>query len=354
MAFAQKEYYMELIIKKAEQAFRSSGGNPCVGAMLVHDNIILSEAYYSEYGGAHAEVRCIDSVAENQKHLIPDATLYVTLEPCCIFGKTPPCTNKILEHNIKHVIVATLDPNPLIKGNGIKILEGAGVKVELGIAEEKAKFLLRKFVANKIHNRSYIAIKSAVSSDGYAGKKEESVWLTNEFSRVQAHKLRAKFEGIMVGYNTVNLDNPRLDNRHFYFEPHYNFHPTKIIIDKDAKLIANRQIFDKGSNFIFTSSQDYKNPNPENTEILFLSEDEWNWENIFRIIWEKGIHSLLVEGGPRLQRSIIKQAWWDEAHILSSNSPLGGGLRAPTLSGTLVESLSLGDNNYYFFTSDGA
>ena len=205
MDYAQRESYMELIINRAKEAFRTSGGNPCVGAMLVHNEEIISIGIHEKYGGPHAEVNCIDSVPEDKKHLISDSTLYVTLEPCCIHSKTPPCTNKIMKHGIKKVVVGCLDPNPLVASNGVDILRKAGIDVEVGILEEKAKLLIRKFKVNILEKRPFIAIKMAVSRDGYSGKKDESIWLTNEFSRIQAHKLRGMFEGIVVGYNTVTV-----------------------------------------------------------------------------------------------------------------------------------------------------
>lgn len=346
MAYAQKESYMNLMIEKASHAFLRSGGNPCVGAMLVHNDRIIGEGIYEKYGGKHAEVNCIESVAEKDTDKISASTLYVTLEPCCIFGKTPPCTNKIIESNIKHVIIAVLDPNPLVAGNGVRLLEEAGITVEVGISAEKAQLLIRKFKVNILENRPFIAIKTAVSRDGYAGKKEESVWLTNEYSRIQAHKLRGMFEGIVVGYNTVNLDNPALTNREFFIAPFYDSHPVKIIIDRDSKLLPNRKLFNQEKNIIITSVSDYINPNPQTTEILSISSSSWSWDTIFNELWQKGFKSLLIEGGPRLQKSIVKETSWDEGHILSSNTPLGTGIRAVSLVGKQVDSLSLGSNSY--------
>jgi len=344
-----KSAYMTRILEKAEIAFRTSGGNPCVGAMLVYDHRIIGEGIHEKYGEAHAEVNCIRSVSKVDEKFISKATLYVTLEPCNISGKTPPCVNLILKHKIQKVVIGTLDPNPLVAGNGVKILKAAGVQVEVGLLEEKAKFLIRKFRVNIIEKRCFVAIKSAVSQDGYAGKKDESIWLTNEFSRIYAHKLRGMFEGIVVGYNTVNLDNPLLTNREYYVEPYYNFHPVKIIVDKDEKLLANRKLFTEKNNIILTTESNYKNPNPQTTEIIVFPENDWNWPKVFGKLWQKGLHSLLIEGGPRLQKSIVRGASWDEAHILSSNKVLGGGIRAVNLVGKQVESLSLGDNICHHF-----
>ncbi len=346
MAYAQKESYMKLLIEKAEEAFRTTGGNPCVGAMLVHDDSILSIGIHEKYGDHHAEVNCINNVPKDKKHLIKESTLYVTLEPCCIHSKTPPCTSKILEHQIEHVIIATLDINPEVRQNGVAILQKAGVKVEVGLCEKEAQFLLRKFKVNHLEKRPFIAIKTAVSADGYAGKKDAPVWITNESSRIQAHKLRGTFDGIVVGYNTVNLDNPKLTNRLYFLPPYHNHHPIKILIDKDDKLKKDRSIFQEGKNIILTSTPLYKNPNPLTTEIVHIPAETWNWKNLFQVLWEKNFYSLLIEGGPRLQKSIVKEALWDEGHILSSNSLLGEGLRGPTLVGEEVYSLSLGDNTY--------
>lgn len=348
MAYAQKESYMKLIIERAGQAFRSSGGNPCVGAMLVHNDEIISIGIHEKYGGPHAEVNCIDSVPDDKKHLISESTLYVTLEPCCIHSKTPPCTKKILKHGIKKLVVGCLDPNPLVASQGIDILRNEGVDVEVGICEKEAKLLIRKFKVNILEKRPYIALKMAVSRDGYSGKKDKSIWLTNEFSRIQAHKLRAMFEGIVVGYNTVNLDNPKLTNREHYIEPFYNYHPIKIVIDRNEIVDKKSSLFEQGENIILTHTSNYKNPFPSTTKIVYIEKEEWNWSNIYSSLWNLGFKSLLIEGGPRIQQSIVSEGLWDEAHILSSNVPLHGGLRAPTIEGTLVESLSLRDNTYQY------
>ena len=150
----------------------------------------------------------------------------------------------------------------------------------------------------------------------------------------------------MVGYNTVNLDNPDLTNREYFIAPFYNFHPVKIIIDKNEKVNKDSKLFSSGENIIITSVQSYKNPSSDTTKILFLENERWNWSNKMDLLWNLGFKSLLIEGGPRLQKSIIKEYLWDEAHILSSNVQLGGGLRAPQVEGKLVESLSLRDNTY--------
>ena len=279
MAYAQKEHYMRLLIEKAKDAFRVSGGNPCVGAMLVHGDEVISMGIYDKFGGSHAEVNCIDSVPNSKKHLIPESTLYVTLEPCCVYGKTPPCTNKILSSKINKVVIATRDPNPIVEDKGIEILRNEGVEVEVGVCEEEAKILVGKFRVNILHNRPYIALKMAISKDGYSGKKDESIWLTNEYARIQAHKLRGMFEGIVVGYNTVNLDNPDLTNREYFIAPFYNFHPVKIIIDKNEKVNKDSKLFSSGENIIITSVQSYKNPSSDTTKILFLENERWNWSN---------------------------------------------------------------------------
>ena len=344
-----KSAYMTRLLSRAKEAFRTVGGNPCVGALLVHNDWIIGEGIHESYGEEHAEVNCINSVRKEHQHLIEQATLYVTLEPCNIHGKTPPCVDLILKNNIKKVVVATLDPNPKVAGRGIAILREKGVDVEVGIEQEQAEFLIRKFKVNILEKRPFVAIKSAVSRDGYAGRSDQSIWLTNEYSRIQAHKLRGLFEGIVVGYNTVNLDNPSLNNREYFISPYYDHHPVKIIIDRNEKLESERVLFDDGQSIIITSVENYTNPNSETTNILFIEEKKWSWPLIFDALWRKGFHSLLIEGGPRLQKSIVKEASWDEAHLLSSNSLLGGGIRAVNLVGTLVESLPLGDNTYHHF-----
>ena len=329
----------------AIKGYRSSGMNPCVGSILVFEDRIIGEGYYKEFGGLHAEVNCINSVRSEDVHLINKSTLYVSLEPCSIQGKTPPCSNFIIKHKIPKVIISVKDPNPEINGRGILQLKNVGIEVHSGILEKQGLEIISKFTTNILKKRPFISLKWAQSKDFYSGKKDKSIWITNEYSRILAHKLRAKFEAILIGPNSVNLDDPSLDNRHYQLSPDKNEQPVKLVIDRNQIINKDSILFYSGQPVhIFTTTHDYKNPNPELVRIHAL--DNWSWQEVLSICFELNFSSILIEGGPTIHKSLIKEGLWDEAHVLSSNINLEEGISAPRVTGVVLERLSLGNDSY--------
>lgn len=339
------EQYMRRCFDLARRSFRISNFNPCVGAVLVYNNRIIGEGYYQNYGGAHAEVRCVESVQASDRQYIQQSTLYVSLEPCSFHGKTPPCANFIVRHNIPEVVVSVIDPNPKIKGRGIAILQEHGIKVKQGVLEKEGMDLIRKFKVNTIEQRPYIAMKWAQSKDYFAGRLDESVWISNPYTKYKAHELRTQYEAILVGSNTVQLDNPSLNNR--IYPDHTEAQPIKIVIDRTAKIDERSKLFHTGSPVhIFTSNTSYKNPNGELCHIHIIDQELWSWDLIMSKLFDLKISSVLIEGGPTIQKSLIKHCLWDEIHLLSSNQILKQGIHAPNARGNVVLQQEILDNKY--------
>lgn len=326
----------------ARKAFRTTNKNPMVGSILVHNNKIIGEGYHQVFGKEHAEVNCFKNVSIKNQKFIHDSILYVSLEPCSFIGKTPACSQMIIQKRPKKVIISCLDPNPKVAGSGIEMIKNAGIEVEIGILEEQGKSLLRKFEINLFQKRPYVALKWAQSTHGYAGLPDTSVWFTNDFSRIKAHQIRANFEAILIGSNTVSLDNPTLDVRYSIGQ-----NPIKIVVDRFEKIPKESQLFHNGENcIIITLKTDYQLPKPEKNKLLVLPDQKNDWKFIFEQLFLLGISSVLVEGGPTIQKSIIKDRLWDEAHVLSSSHQLDYGIKAPNVEGYRYKSISLGTDKY--------
>ena len=223
--------------------------NPMVGACLVYENRIIGEGYHEKHGGPHAEVNAINSVLEEDRHLIPQSTLYVSLEPCCVYGRTPPCTNLILANKIPKVVVSTLDLSPEVAGNGIKILREHGVDVTTGILEDMGKVIAASRHAIVTLDRPYIILKYAQSANGKIGHPDKQVWFTNSISKILVHKWRSESDGILVGANTVAIDNPALTTREYFGKS-----PIRVILDKKGNLPSESEVFNDAASTIHVVS----------------------------------------------------------------------------------------------------
>ena len=231
---------MELAIKLAKKGEGKVNPNPMVGAVIVKDGIVIGEGYHEKYGEGHAEVNAFKSLKEDPS----GATMYVTLEPCSHYGKTPPCADKIIKNNIKRVVIGMIDPNPLVAGNGVDKLKKAGIEVKVGVLEEKCKKLNEVFIKYILSKKPFVVLKTAMSLDGkIATRTGESKWISSEKSRLQVHNLRNKLSAIMVGVNTVIKDNPELTCR---IENGNN--PIRIIVDSTLRIPMNSKVLQNKDN----------------------------------------------------------------------------------------------------------
>lgn len=323
--------YMRRALELAEWGLGYVSPNPIVGCVIVHQDRIIGEGWHRAYGGPHAEVHAINSV-ENQS-LLPESTVYVTLEPCAHWGKTPPCANLLVEKKVKKVIIAAVDSNPLVGGKGIEILKNAGIAVETGVLEEEARWQNRRFFTQIEKQRPYVILKWAQTEDGLVARENfDSKWISNAQSRQLVHKWRAEEDAILVGKNTAAYDNPRLDVRDWDGK-----NPIRVVLDSHLGLPKNLNLFDQSiPTLIFNT---VKSESIENLEWIRLSEI--NPKVILKELHSRKIQSLIVEGGSQVLSQFIESGLWDEARVFTASTRFDRGISAPILNQNPSETLSI-------------
>lgn len=306
--------------------------NPTVGAVLVYAGRILGEGWHRHFGGPHAEVEAIGSVPEDQRSLLEKSTLYISLEPCCITGKTPPCTELILRSGISRVVISTPDPNPAVAGRGLALLKAHGVDVSSGVLAPEGKALVRAFATNILRNRPHITLKWAQSRSGHYAPGHKSQWLSEPYTQVWTHRLRAEHDAILVGARTVMIDNPALTTRAYPGRS-----PHRIIYDPAGRLPHDRRVFAKDETQVYyaTTRREISNL-PDHLNLIQLPSEGGHLEALRAELFPLGIGRLLVEGGAYLQREFIHQDAWDEAWVIRTASTLREGLEAPRVHGRLA------------------
>jgi diaminohydroxyphosphoribosylaminopyrimidine deaminase / 5-amino-6-(5-phosphoribosylamino)uracil reductase len=330
------ETYIRRCIELATLGAGNVAPNPMVGAVLVHNGQIIGEGYHKVYGGAHAEVNCIASVTEKNKHLIPDAAIYVSLEPCAHYGKTPPCADLIIREKIKKVFVGTRDPFVEVNGKGIEKLSSAGVEVASGILETECKDLNKRFFTFHTRHRPYIILKWAQTADhkiGNAGNNR--LIITNEFTNRIVHRWRSEEAGIMAGTNTVLLDDPQLTNRLWH-----GHNPVRVIVDMDLRLPSSLHVFDGSVKTIVFNTLKHQ----ENDNLVFyqVTRDVNLVHQVVNGLYQMKILSVMIEGGARLIQSFIDEGMWDEARVITNRSLiLNHGVASPLLTDALIRTEEL-------------
>ena len=307
--------YIKRCIEIAKNGLSNAMPNPSVGAVIVYNDTIIGEGFTSAYGGNHAEVNAINSVKD--KSLLAKSTIYVSLEPCSHFGKTPPCCNLIIEHNIPNIVVGILDSNKKVAGNGIKKLLEAGRNVTVGVLEKECYQSNIRFFTFHEKKRPYIILKWAETLNGFIAPEtrndQKPVWITNEYSRQLVHKWRSEEQAILIGTQTVIDDNPKLDVRDWTGK-----NPVRIVLDLNNRIPKENHIFDKQQETIVIS--DKNNINKEN-----LSQE------IANFLFSKNIQSVIIEGGSKTLQTFIDANLWDEARIFVGNCTFENGTKAPIL-----------------------
>lgn len=326
-ALTDHELYMQRCLELAGLGAGNVAPNPMVGAILVHDNRIIGEGYHEQYGKTHAEVNCINSVAEADKLLINQSTIYVSLEPCAHFGKTPPCADLIIQNKIPKVIIACRDAFAKVNGLGIQKLKDAGVAVTEGILEKEALKLNRRFFCFYKNKRPFIILKWAQTADGFIAKKNyESIPISNEFSNKLVHRMRAEEMAIMVGAHTAKNDQPLLTTRKW---PGKN--PVRIFIDKQLKIDPNSALFNNNAEVIVINEIESKQAG--HIHYFKINSKEKMLPQLMHFLYEKNINSVLVEGGSILLQSFIDADLWDEAFVITNEQlQIGAGIAAVSLS----------------------
>jgi diaminohydroxyphosphoribosylaminopyrimidine deaminase/5-amino-6-(5-phosphoribosylamino)uracil reductase len=326
--------FMHRCLELAAKAFGNVAPNPMVGSVIVHQNAVIGEGYHEKYGAPHAEVNAINSVED--KTLLNDSTLYVSLEPCSHFGKTPPCVDLILQHKIPRVVIASTDPNPLVSGNGIKRLSIAGVEVAIGLLKDEADFLNRRFNVFHKHKRPYVLLKWAQSADGFiALSTAEQFWFTNDESKKLTHKWRTEEQAILVGKNTVMVDDCELTSRLWKGK-----NPTRMVIDKNLELNSAKKIFDTAAETVVFNA--VKNDSNETNHFVKLDFSKSIIPQIFDYCYTVGFQSIIIEGGAFTLQQFLDTNQWDEARIFSTEHILSDGKRAPIISGKIHSTTRIG------------
>lgn len=341
------ELYMQRCIELAQRGLGYAAPNPQVGAVIVYNNKIIGEGYHQRYGEGHAEVNAVASVED--KSLLDKATIYVTLEPCFHYGKTPPCVELILKHRIPHVVIACTDPYEEVAGQSIEKLRAAGVKVEVGILQKEATWLVRRFFTTIQKKRPYIILKYAQSQDGFIGQAGKTLAISNGICKRLVHQWRSEEAAIMVGTNTAATDNPRLDIRHYFGKK-----PLRLVLDQHLRLPKTLNLFDQSiPTWVFTG-QDNSSANTPNLQYVQVPFGEELLPAILEHLHTQKIQSLFVEGGGRLLQSFIDQGLWDEARVLTGNTHLGSGIAAPKLQNhQLLKEEKIVEDRYQLYTTTG-
>lgn len=329
------EIYINRCIQLAKNGLGTTYPNPLVGSVIVYEGKIIGEGWHKKTGEPHAEVNAINSVKD--KSLLSKATIYVSLEPCSHYGKTPPCSDLIIKYNIPNVVIGTVDPNPKVAGKGIKKLLEKGIKVTVGVLENECCQLNKRFFTFHNKKRPYIILKWAESADGFIApltkEKKEPVWLTNEFSRQLVHKWRSEEQAILVGTNTVLEDNPKLNVRDWTGN-----NPVRIVLDRTGKISNDYFVLDNKFKTIIITEQE-NTASTKNCIYERVIFDGQLIEKIGSILWKNNLQSVIIEGGTTTLETFIKANLWDEVRVFKSAVELKNGIKAPVFkkSGSSVK-----------------
>ena len=352
-----EEKYMRRALELAKLGIGAVNPNPLVGAVIVKDGKIIGEGYHKAYGGSHAEVNAFNNAVEN----VRNAHMYVTLEPCSHYGKTPPCAKAIVEKGIKKVTISMMDPNPLVSGKGIEILKNNGIEVELGLLEEESRKLNEIFIKYITTKEPFCIMKTASTLDGkIATITGDSKWVTNEKSREYVHYIRHRLSAIMVGADTVIKDNPSLTTR---LKDIKGRNPVRIIADSSARIPLDSKVFkEEGRTIIATTekaSKDKLNSIKElGGEIIItpLKEDRVDLNFLMKKLGEEKIDSVLLEGGGTLNYSALRAGIVDKVMTFIAPKIIGGALAKTSVAGEGIEfmkdAINLKDINITRFDND--
>lgn len=326
------EFYIKRCIKLAKNGLGNTYPNPMVGSVIVADGKIIGEGYTSPAGQNHAEVNAIQSVKDTS--LLKNATIYVTLEPCSHFGKTPPCADLIIKNKIPNVVIGALDTNEKVCGRGIQKLMEAGCNVTIGILEDECREANKGFFTFQEKKRPYIILKWAESADGFISpqqltEKREPFWITGETSRQLVHKWRAEEHAILVGTTTVIKDNPKLNTRDWKGNS-----PSRFIIDRKLKTPKDSFVLDDTQHTVFIIDKNTDTPSTlfKNTSFERIDFEKDVTKQIINVLYKNNIQSIIIEGGSKTLQSFINVGLWDEARVFKGKVIFNKGTEAPDIN----------------------
>ncbi|MDB5230047.1 MAG: ribD [Chitinophagaceae bacterium] len=335
---------MQRCLQLAEIGRGNVAPNPMVGAVLVYHDQIIGEGYHQQYGGTHAEVNCFNSVKSSDEKLVEASALYVSLEPCAHFGKTPPCADLIIQKKVKKVVVACRDPFEQVNGKGIEKLKAAGIEIVSGVCEEEAQELNKRFFIFHQLKRPYIVLKWAQTNNKVIGLEDKRLLISNDVVNKIVHTWRSDEAAILVGTKTVLTDNPKLNARLATGK-----NPVRLVIDKALSIPGNFHIYDRLQETVVFNVRNEKNDGCIKYTKLD-NQDDWTFL-ILKWCYENKLQSILVEGGTKLLQSFLDKNIWDEARVitnLSMHAP--DGIQAPNLkSEQLITTEQFEDNRIQYF-----
>lgn len=340
---------MRRCLQLAENGVSAAMPNPSVGAVIVHNDVIIGEGYTSAYGGSHAEVNAVNSVKD--KSLLKEATIYVSLEPCSHFGKTPPCSDLIIRHQIPKIVIGTIDPFAKVAGRGIQKLKNAGCDVILDVLKEECIVSNKRFFTFHQHKRPYIILKWAKSTDGFIDKiRQENDpvqpnWITNTYARQLVHKWRSEEAAILVGTNTAITDNPKLNTRDWHGK-----NPVRVVLDKSLRIPQNYSLFDQSVKTIVLTEQ----PKDAIENCIFETIDFSKnlATQICDVLYRHELQSVIIEGGKQTLQTFIDANVWDEARVFTGTMSFQQGIEAPKFQGNLQANTNILDNSLEIYTND--
>lgn len=337
------DLFMSRAVYLASLGLGSVEPNPMVGAVLVHDGRVIGEGYHKKFGEAHAEVNAIhDAIKHGFGDLLSDSKLFVTLEPCSHYGKTPPCTDLILKHKIPEVVIGNSDPFPIVNGTGIDRLKNAGVEVKVGFMETACSWMNRRFLTAQHLRRPYVTLKFAQTADRFmAPLSGEPVRISSPLTDRLVHKWRSEEQAILVGTSTARMDNPRLNVRLWKGRQ-----PVRVVLDKNLALPQELNLFDQSQSTIVFNDRIEKTVGCISYHRLNFNNQLF--PNLVKKLFDLGLHSLLVEGGAKVLEQFISAGLWDEARIITSRKTFGAGLPSPILRGTVFHRISHAEDQILF------
>ena len=303
--------------------------NPMVGAVIVYQDRIIGEGYHVKCGEAHAEVNAFAAVTHPE--WLKDSTLYVSLEPCSHFGRTPPCADLIVRKGVRRVVVGCIDPYSEVSGRGVRLLRQAGIEVEVGVLEKECMELNRKFIVSQTQGRPFVTLKWAESADGFMASEvlpSQNIFISTPRTLMRAHRLRSEHQAVMIGRRTAQLDNPSLTVRRWSGPQ-----PLRVVLDRDGVLSPSLHIFDGEAPTLVCGGRDNGvRRSQADCDYIGLDYGRPVLPQVLAELQRRRVQSLLVEGGRQLLQSFIDAGLWDEAHVEIGNARFGGGLPAPDIN----------------------
>lgn len=343
----KNETYIKRCIELAKNGLGTTYPNPLVGSVIVYNDTIIGEGWHKKAGQPHAEVNAVNSVKD--KSLLQKATIYVSLEPCSHFGKTPPCCDLIIQNKIPNVVIGTVDPNEKVAGNGIKKLIAAGINVTVGILEAECNELNKRFFTFHQKKRPYIILKWAETQDSFIAPttklENKPVWITNTYSRQLVHKWRTEEQAILVGTQTAIDDNPKLDARDWI-----GHNPVRIIIDQNSRIPQSNHVFDNQTKTIILTKATTA-ISKENCIFECIDFKQNIALQVVNVLYKYQIQSVIIEGGRQTLQTFIAENLWDEARVFKGAPFFLSGTKAPLLEKKQFEKHSIGTDELLIYSN---